>query len=159
MRPGPPTIPAMLPDRRALENLVARYAELIDAGDVEGYARLFARAVIRTDRNPDGYVGADGVAAMVRRFVTMYDGRPSTKHVVTNIAVDVAEDRTRATARSYFTVYQARPELPLQVVIAGRYFDTFARDDDGWYFTERRITADLVGDLRYHVPQLIEPAG
>jgi hypothetical protein len=56
-------------------------------------------------------------------------------------------------------VYQARPELPLQVVIAGRYADRFARDDDGWYFVERRITADLVGDLRFHVPGLIAPAG
>ena len=148
----------MLRERRAIENLLARYAELIDAGDVDGYAEQFARGVVRTDRNPDGYVGADGVREMVRRFVTMYDGRPSTKHVVTNIVVEF-EHETSAVARSSFTVYQCRPELPLQVVIAGRYTDRLARDDDGWYFVERRMTADLVGELRYHVPQLAAPPG
>src|SRR6478609_5640022 len=100
----------MLHERRAIENLLARYAELIDAGDVDGYAAMFARARIRTERNPDGYVGADGVRDMVRTFVTMYDGRPSTKHVVTNIHVEFDGDAV-ARARSSFTVYQWRPEL------------------------------------------------
>jgi 3-phenylpropionate/cinnamic acid dioxygenase small subunit len=148
----------MLRERRAIENLLARYAELIDAGDVDGYAAMFARGRIRTDRNPDGYVGLDGVRDMVRKFVTLYDGRPSTKHVVTNVHVEF-EDEVVATARSSFTVYQFRPELPLQVVIAGRYVDRLGRDADGWYFLERRITADLVGDLRFHVPGLMPSAG
>jgi hypothetical protein len=48
-------------------------------------------------------------------------------------------------------VLQARPELPLQVVIAGRYHDQLARTEDTWHFTDRMIYVDLVGDLRFHL--------
>ena len=65
--------------------------------------------------------------------------------------VEVDAPAGAATARSYFTVLQARPELPLQVIIAGRYHDQFARADGAWHFTDRMIYVDLLGDLRFHL--------
>jgi hypothetical protein len=52
---------------------------------------------------------------MLRDNLIVYDdGTPRTKHVTTNIAVEVDEEAGTALARSYFTVLQALPDLPLQ---------------------------------------------
>ena len=56
-----------------------------------------------------------------------------------------------ASAISCITVMQGVPErLPLQAIFIGSYFDRFARDGAGWYFVERAIRPDLVGDLSHH---------
>ena len=36
-------------------------------------------------------------------------------------------------------------------IIAGRYQDSYARDDSGWYLTERVFLTSLVGDLSAHL--------
>ncbi len=97
------------------------------------------------------YEGTQGVLEMFRSYTRFYDGIPSTKHVTTNLMIDVDDSGRRATAKSYFTVLQARPELPLQVVIAGRYADTFERVDGKWYLTDRLEYCDLIGDLSAHI--------
>ena len=56
-----------------------------------------------------------------------------------------------ASTRSYFLVLQATEVLPLQVVIAGRYLDTFERADGAWRFTDRLIVSELIGDLSQHI--------
>jgi 3-phenylpropionate/cinnamic acid dioxygenase small subunit len=135
----------------AVAALVHAYAERLDAGDLDGVAALFADAVWRSSARPDG---VRGVAAVRRLYddVLLYDGVPCTKHVITNLVVAPDPDVDRMTARSYFTVLQARPDLPLQPIIAGRYHDAFARDDvRGWHFAERLILPDLVGDLSRHL--------
>ena len=84
------------------------------------------------------------------------NGTPLTKHVITNVIVDLEDSGTapavRASARSYYTVFQAVPgHLALQPVIAGRYRDTFERRDGGWRFRTRHLYVDLVGDLSQHL--------
>ncbi|MFJ8439274.1 nuclear transport factor 2 family protein [Kitasatospora griseola] len=69
----------------------------------------------------------------------------------TNLAVEVDEEAGTATARSYVTVFQSLPELPLQPVVCGRYQDRFERRDGQWRFTERRFRATLVGDVSRHL--------
>jgi hypothetical protein len=54
-------------------------------------------------------------------------------------------------ARSYFTVFQALPDFPLQPIIAGRYHDAFERVDGTWRFADRLILSDLIGDLSRHL--------
>ena len=133
----------------AITALIHGYAERIDAGDLDGVAALFADA---TWRSP-GRAGALRGTAEVRRAydgVILYDGLPCTKHVISNVTVTVDETGTTATARSYFTVFQARPDFPLQPVIAGRYHDAFV-DVGGWRFADRLIIPDLIGDLSRHL--------
>ena len=55
----------------------------------------------------------------------------------------------RAVARSYFTVFQAPPDFPLQPIVIGRYHDAFARVDGAWRFADR--LSDLIGDLSRHL--------
>ncbi len=144
----------MTDDIQAIKNLVYTYAELLDTGDIDGLGRLFARATVRTEGASQPLDGTDAVQRLIEGAVHLYDGVPSTKHVVTNVIVEVGGERKSATARSYYTAFQARPELPLQPILAGRWHDRFEREDDEWRFADRLIYIDLVGDLRFHIKGL-----
>jgi 3-phenylpropionate/cinnamic acid dioxygenase small subunit len=145
----------MASDHDAIATLIYTYAERLDAGDLEGVAALFARATMRSNLRPDVRSGSQAALETFRNSVALYDGVPCTKHMTTNVLVDIDAQQGTATARSYFSVLQARPELPLQVVIAGRYHDQFARTDALWHFTDRMIYVDLAGDLRFHLKRSV----
>ena len=136
-------------DAASVTALVHRYAELLDAGDLEGVAQLFARAVWRSRQHSDGLRGVEAVRR-VYDGVHLYDGSPRTKHAISNLVVEVDAPARTASARCSFTVLQAVDSHTLQPILAGRYHDAFARDDGGWYFTERVTLVDLAGDLGRH---------
>jgi 3-phenylpropionate/cinnamic acid dioxygenase small subunit len=131
--------------RAAVAALVHRYAELLDAGDLDGVADLFAAATWSS-----GGRTLTGRAAVRRIYdgVLLYDGRPMTKHVISDLRIDL--DGDTASARCDFTVLQAPPGRRLQPVLAGRYHDRFTSDGGTWRFAERTIVTDLAGDLRHH---------
>jgi ketosteroid isomerase-like protein len=144
-------------DRHAIEALVHAYAERIDAGDLDGVAALLGDAVWRSPARPGGVRGVDAIRGLYADVI-LYEGTPCTQHVVTNLVIDLAGDT--ATARSRFTVLQARPDFPLQPIAAGRYHDAFTRGAHGWRFSERAVLLDLVGDLSRHLrraPSLTRP--
>jgi len=138
---------------REIENLIYLYAERIDAGDLEGVAELFADAQILALDQEDGVRGYEEVLAMYRSSCRVYEqtGTPCTKHVTTNVIIEVDEAHHRAMARSYFTVFQAVDGFPLQPIIAGRYHDRFEKTGDGWRFRERKMLPELYGDLSQHL--------
>ncbi len=137
----------------SITKLIYAYAERIDAGDFAGVADVFAHAVLTFEGFDDAISGAPAIQTLYERTTRRYeDGTPRTKHVMTNVAVDVADDGTTATSRSYFTVFQAVPDaLALQPVIAGRYHNTYARADGLWRFTGMHIIIDLTGNLGHHM--------
>ena len=135
---------------RAIERLIATYAELVDDGDFAGVGRLLADATFAGGAG--SVTGGDAIEKMLRANVIVYDdGTPRTKHVTTNLAIEVDEDAGTAVSRSYFTVLQALPDLALQPIVSGRYFDRFERRDGLWRFVERRVRSDLVGDVSRHL--------
>lgn len=138
---------------REIENLIYTYAERVDAGDLEGMARLFSHAEFF---GPDGEIaasGAEGFLALQRQAIKMHSGTgtPRTKHVTTNVIIELDESTETATARSYFTVFQSTEELPLQPIIAGRYKDSFERVDGKWRFRRRQSIPEFYGDLSRHL--------
>lgn len=136
--------------RAAIEALVYGYAERIDSGDLAGVAALFAEAVYGGAQGGT-YRGAAAVEAVLRSRVILYDGIPRTRHVTTNLVIELDAELRDATARSYFTVFQAADGLPLQPIVAGRYHDRFVCDAGRWRFDARLIHVDLVGDLSRHL--------
>ena len=140
-------------DKVEITELLYRYAELIDAGDFEGVGRLLARAGFGGASTPS-VSGAENIAGLfgmtTRRFD---DGTPKTRHLVLNPIVEI--DGDFATARSTFCVVQATGTVEFQPIVAGRYYDRFARDAEGWYFTERKADVEMVGDVSDHL--LIDP--
>ncbi|SEM20743.1 nuclear transport factor 2 family protein [Streptacidiphilus jiangxiensis] len=138
------------PSHRAVGNLIARYAELVDDGDFVGLGDLLADATFVGSSEPVS--GADAITEMFQDTLIVYaDGTPRTQHVVTNVAVEVDEQNDRAVARSYVTVLQSLPDLPLQPIAGGRYHDRFERRAGCWRFVERRVVINLVGNVSRHL--------
>ena len=140
-------------DRDVITNLVYRYAELIDLGDFEGVADLLRHAEVSAEGSDVTYRGYEAVLGMYTTATRRYeDGTPRTKHVTTNLLIELDDEAGTAVGRSYFSVLQAVPgALALQPVISGRYHDRFERPQEGWRFSARRMIVDLVGDLSHHL--------
>jgi 3-phenylpropionate/cinnamic acid dioxygenase small subunit len=135
---------------QAIKNLIATYAELVDDGDFAGVAAMLADATFTGGAGPVS--GREAIETMLRDNVIVYeDGTPRTKHVTTNIAIELDEPAGTAVSRSYFTVLQALPDLALQPIVVGRYHDRFERRDGQWRFVQRRVQTDLVGDVSHHL--------
>lgn len=131
--------------------LVGAYAERLDTGDLDGVAALFEHAVVRAPRTGTELAGADAVRHMYDPVILYADGTPRTKHVLTNLVVDVDEAAGTATSRCAFTVWSAPPADGIRPVLAGRYHDAFDRVGGVWRFAERVIHVDLLGDLSGHM--------
>jgi len=141
-------------DRLTITDLIYRYAELIDAGDFEGLGELLGRAAFGGPKTPT-VSGAKNIAGLFGMTTKRFGdtGTPKTRHLVLNLIVEVAGDA--ATTRSTFCVVQATDAVAFQPIVAGRYYDKFARDAGGWFFTERIADVEMVGDVSDHL--LIDP--
>jgi 3-phenylpropionate/cinnamic acid dioxygenase small subunit len=141
----------MVSSEQQIANLVFRYAECIDSGDLEGAADLFAHAKVTTAL---GEVGREELLAMWSKGIILYDGVPRTKHLINNPIIEVDEDAGEASCRTVYTVMQQAGDGPLQPVICGRYHDRFERDENGkWRYCYRDYSLiDLVGDMTGHSP-------
>jgi hypothetical protein len=73
---------------------------------------------------------------------------------VLNPIVELGGD-AHAASRSTFCVVQDTETVPIQPIVVGRYFDTFARDDGGWFFTERKVEIQMLGDVSAHL--MVDP--
>jgi 3-phenylpropionate/cinnamic acid dioxygenase small subunit len=140
-------------DSRQIENLIYYYAERIDSGDLEGVAELFRNAEIVSTAHNVRRTGFDEVLQMYRLSCRLYDstGTPLTKHLTTNVIVELDENGEEASARSYYTVIQATDALPLQPIISGRYTDRFRKTGTRWHFLSREMIVDLIGDCSAHL--------
>ncbi|WP_088310657.1 nuclear transport factor 2 family protein [Novosphingobium sp. B 225] len=135
----------------AITNLLYRYAELMDAGNLAGTAALFdhARIILAQGYETD----SAGLLEVWKERVMIHPcGTPRTRHVVTNPIIEIDEAAGAASCRSYYTVLQQTETLPLQIIAAGRYHDTFARVDGVWRFASRDYSLfDMQGDLSQHL--------
>jgi hypothetical protein len=138
-----------------LRNLLALYCERIDAGDFQGVGELFEHGVLTEPGGTELARGSEAVATFYAAGTLLHDGSPCTKHLVTNVVLDVDEAAGTAAVRSSYLVLQQVGAGPLQPIITGHYHDTFECHDGGWRFAERRFFVDLVGDLSQHLAYAI----
>jgi SnoaL-like domain len=134
----------------AITNLVYRYAHLIDRGDLEGVGELFAQGSVDTG---DGTMlsGKDAVRDMYDVVIRYPDGTPRTRHVTTNLMIEVDEEAGTGTCQSYVTVFQQTDDFPLQPVYQNRYEDRFVRVDGVWRFEHRLMCDHRPGDTSHHL--------
>ena len=138
-------------------NLIYRYAELMDAGDFPGIGQMFSHARITVEGSNTILEGTDAVTTAYVTSARLYPdtNTPKTKHLITNVIVEVDDEAETAWSRSYFTVLQAvEDELALQPILAGRYHDSFVHTDGAWRFESMHIIWDLLGDLSSHLSEL-----
>jgi 3-phenylpropionate/cinnamic acid dioxygenase small subunit len=139
-----------------ITNLIYTYAELLDAGDLDAVAGLFAHGrICGVENGPPETVfdGAAGVRKLYEMATRIYDddGTPKTKHNTSNVQLAIDEGGGTAHSKSYYCVTQATPDLPLQVIVTGHYKDTFHRLDGVWWFDSRTMFVDQVGDVSHHL--------
>ena len=145
----------MMDSARQIENLLYTYAERIDAGDLDGVAELFAHGrICGMEDGPSEtvFTGTTGVRKMYEMATRLYDdGTPKTKHLTSNVRIDVDDDAGTARSTANYLVTQATPEFQLQVIVTGHYRDTFHRIDDAWWFDTRIMFVDQIGDTSHHL--------
>jgi 3-phenylpropionate/cinnamic acid dioxygenase small subunit len=131
---------------KEITDLMFRYAELFDTGRFDEFAALFEHGKWHK-ADP----GTPAARQWIDRNVMLHDGLPRTKHMTTNVVVQVDEAAGTAEASAYVTVFQATKDLPLQPIFSGRYRDRLTRIDGRWWWSDRSIIGDLYGDISQHV--------
>jgi 3-phenylpropionate/cinnamic acid dioxygenase small subunit len=134
-----------------ISKLIYRYAYLIDSGDFEGIGRLFEHAVIDFGGGMT-LQGSEAIAGMYAKTTRRYDdGTPHTRHVTTNLIIDVDETESSATSVCYVVVFQQLDDFALQPVWSTQYIDEFVSVDGAWNFARREMTNHMRGDVSRHL--------
>lgn len=139
--------PMTAEDRVAVFDLIARYAQCIDGGDLDGYVANFL---------PEGSIEwASGIAKgrdEIRKWVggLMATGRIGSEPALTRHFVGlpyVTGNSGRCTARTYVIIFALDEAGKVQTPSVGSYTDDIVKTDDGWLFARRYIRSDL-GSVR-----------
>ena len=136
----------------SIANLIYSYAERIDAGDFAGVGELFDHATLTFEGFGEAVSGQEAIEALYRRTTRRYeDGTPRTKHVMTNVIVDVDDGREPVEslllhrppsgARRARSPARHRRTLPSPLRAIRRR----------WRVTSMHIIIDLVGELGHHM--------
>jgi hypothetical protein len=140
-------------DEWEISRLIARYAELLNLGQLDEVGALFRYGRITS---AGGFVveGSDAVTAMYRGSVVFGDKVPDTLVFTSNLQIEI--DGDAATSKAYFmAMHQIAGAIA--PVVAGRYHDRFRRIDGEWWFEERHMFTDLIGDVSSHLKHAIDP--
>ena len=121
-------------DYEEIRNLYARYSHAYDAGDGQAVADLHtADGQFVTG----GRVVADGRAALVQMPRKPEPGKPSLRHLPSNIAIEPSADG--ASGLAY--VFLANVDNgKVDVARGGIYEDVLVKTQDGWRFKRRTFT-------------------
>lgn len=132
-------------------NLLYRYAECMDSGQLVEAAELFRHARIKV--HSQHFIDHTALLRLWQQRIKRYPcGTPRTRHVISNPIIDIDEASGTATIRACYTVLQATEDLPLQPIAAGRYLDEFERVDGVWRFSFRDYShLEMMGDLSQHL--------
>ncbi len=100
---------------RDITNLIYTYAELLDAGDLDGVAELFAHGRICGVENgpPETvFAGTARVRQMYEMATRIYeDGTPKTKHNTSNVQLTIDEAAGTATQQVLLLRHPGHPRI------------------------------------------------
>ena len=140
-------------DIEAIRRVLREYGRRLDAGDLKGYAELFAA---------DGeWIGGFGkvkgreniqpfMEKNMRTPLPSVDGAATTApprpgprgvHLMTNEIIDVQGDR--ATAWSRWTYVTRTGDNKPSMALAGHYDDELVRENGQWKFQRRTVSGDI----------------
>jgi uncharacterized protein (TIGR02246 family) len=128
-----------LEDIQEIQNVLLDYGRFLDARDFAAYSRLFAK---------DGeWVGGFGtvqgpaaIEAFMEKNITG-PNRGNTFHILSNFKIDVHGDTAIAWSRWSFVT--PGPDNKPAISQAGRYDDTFVRENGHWKFKRRTASNDI----------------
>ncbi len=119
-------------DIHAIEQLMIRYAERIDAKDPEGAAACY------TEDGVGNYwgvcTGREEIAARLTKILNRF---ASTSHHLSNSCIKL--DGDQATAMSYVYAFHTLVGSRDTMHFWGRWVDRLKRTDEGWLFADREV--------------------
>jgi uncharacterized protein (TIGR02246 family) len=119
-------------DLRAIEQLMVRYADRIDANDPEGAAACFAEDGIGNYWGK--YTGRKEIATRLSKILDRFS---ATSHHLSNVSIQL--DGDRATAMSYVYAFHRMADTNDPMHYWGRWVDRLVRVEEGWRFAEREV--------------------
>jgi hypothetical protein len=125
-------------EARAIEQLMVRYIDRIDANDPSGAADCFTPA--GTGIYWGEYVGRDAIA---ERLSGILDAFTATSHHLTNVAPVIHGDT--ATSQAYVYAFHRRVDTNDYLHVWGRWVDELQKVDGQWLFARREVK--LVGTM------------
>ena len=128
-------------DRLAIEALFVRYATALDDGEVEDVVGCFAPNAALESPAIGRIEGTDAIRAFAGRFAAQRAAGTQFRHLITNLAIDIAPEGDRARATAYLLVMISKGgehrSLP-----PGRYDCELVKQDGAWRFTRRVVFHD-----------------
>jgi ketosteroid isomerase-like protein len=128
-------------DRLSIGDLFVRYANALDAGDVETVVDCFTGDASLESPVIGVIAGHPAIRAFAGRFAVQRAGGIQFRHMITNIAAEFAPAGNRAQATAYLLVFITRDGKSRRLP-PGRYECDVVRDGDAWRFQRRVVFHD-----------------
>jgi hypothetical protein len=134
-------------ERKAVEDVLYRYASSIDHKDYATLRSVFADDIVAEYADAPEIHGGD---TLVKWIEEMGVDQGFQHHLVNIYHVDLDLDRGEARALTYHTSHQVKSGEPDRVLlIVGRYRDELRRMDGKWKITDKRMEVGWIEE-RYH---------
>jgi ketosteroid isomerase-like protein len=134
-------------ERKAVEDVLYRYASSIDQKDYPTLRSVFADDIVAAYAGAPEIHGGD---ALLKWIEEMSVEQGFQHHLINVYHVDVDLDRGEARALTYHTSHQVRPSDPDNVLlIVGRYRDQLRRIGGHWKITDKRMEVGWI-EQRHH---------
>lgn len=99
----------MLPSPEAsqeISTILHNYCDYFDNADFDAFANLFSHGRwFMVDED-----GSQPVREWINEHIVLYDGRPLTRHEVTNLITETSTDSDKTTFRCYVAIWQHLPQ-------------------------------------------------
>lgn len=138
--------------RAAISDVLHRYARLIDGGDFDAIAGLFADDCVADYgiREGDMLRSSAGVVDWIK---TQLRAVHATSHHISNIEIEFVDD-DHATSVCYVYAWHSIEGVEVNMVVLGRYLDRFERQGRQWRITQRQL---LVHGLEHFPAGIVRP--
>jgi ketosteroid isomerase-like protein len=125
-----------LEDRAAIQDLIARYAVVIDDRDIDGIAALFTAE--GSFRSRDGVMAARGREAVLEQFRGRFAALAVSNHFSHDHILEFGEGPDAATG--LVTAHAEVWRNGRALIAALRYEDSYRREDGRWRFADRLLS-------------------
>ncbi|MEM7469482.1 MAG: nuclear transport factor 2 family protein [Pseudomonadota bacterium] len=144
-----------------ITNLLGKYCHLVDRGQPQEVAQLFAEDAVLLPKYDGPYrvEGRDAIQGWYQFYTDNFKvGIRHLKHLIHSIVIDVDDSGVKASGMCYLTAYLISNADGMAHQAQGTYFDTYVQQNGEWLFSQREINVEFLTDCGAPVEQL-EPLG
>jgi ketosteroid isomerase-like protein len=131
--------PATIGDRLAINDLFVRYTTALDAGEVETVIGCFTADAVLESPVIGQIAGHEAIRAFAGRFAKLREDGTQFRHMITNLAVELAGQHARATC--YLLVLITR-NGKIRQLPPGHYECDLVKENGDWRFRRRVVFHD-----------------